>query len=548
MPQFRRLIIKRSAGAPAVFINSRRHISSMLLFQTVHAPVRTQAKQQQQPEYTRQQLQFAVREAGKGVGEWLGAKNKVFSTYGRPISVVWGPSPDCYRYRVQDTEFPAAGDGVGDTTPEKLAMHMKKAAQYHVPISERDVAFARRHKVPINAKAVASGPENLVLFMLHAQARMGGEDGRIYAAKHLFEQGAEFENTELAQISYPSGLSELLRGAARPFIDLVLSKNQPKALMAGHASYPSAEAELREKYLSLPSILPPGRATPVSVSPHFLQGFVRNDMHFSGIIATDDAGMGAMRDYFESVRPSLPKEMQKLSHEALFFVLSVYAGVNFPLHSFEAPERQEVRRIYESSQEFRTLFNSLALESLFLKLHALDPSGMLVSGLKLSDMSALQGSLSEEKQLKIWRLGQAFKEGKDEFEAKFFSIASFDSKMPESKAGHAGLPEPVLLVLLRFSETTDLWNRTGVINVEFRKRVIESLTGKSFPEPDGFPTEAAWLSALFSSKDFASAYAKIDWSSAGMQAIFEEYYSELASGSELSKMEKMGRLVPRKIE
>ena len=470
-------------------------------------------------------------------------------------NVCLGPAVYCYRYRVSDAHV-SLDEGIGATTRQELALHMKKAAGYGIPFAAADAPLARKLGVRFDESKLASDEECFSVFMVHCLSRLrdGKDYGRKYIVKHLFEQGAEFENTEESQVRYSTTISELRDGVGRAFFSLASLKNPPAGFMAGHASYPVAEKELRKAYSSIISVLPPSSGAPVSLSPHFLRGFVRKEMKYDGLIVTDDMFMPGMRDYLKTIRPSLPKDVQALSDPALFFVLAVYAGANWPLYvkGFDASEKKEVQGLYISSPQFRRVFDSLALESLFLKLRTINPADGMIGGLSLPDLSAQQEFLTAEKRKKIGELASVFKQGahgaQGEFEAKFMILASRAAINEHTGLYEIppGLPKPVLDCVQFFSRIDEVWSRNGIIDMFFRQKVVEGLTGKSFPGPDDFEKEADWLEALMRNKVFSEAYGKVDWNGTMMRAIFGSYYQEICAKNSEKSARDLKSIVPTK--
>jgi len=516
--------------------------------------------------FTMKQLVSAVWHAGSETEKWLYSRMEEYVKKEMekfPIldktkdftNVYFGPAAYCYRYRVSvPSDSYYVGDGMGARTREELANEMKRAAGHGIPIAAADAALAKKLGVQFSADKEASDEECRAVFLIHCLARLrdGADHGRKYVVKHLFEQNAEFENSEKSQIRYKTSLSELRNGAARPFLSLMSLKNQPIGFMAGHAYYPVAEKELRAKYPSIISVIPPSASAPVSLSPYFLRGFVRKDMKYEGLIITDDIRMGGVTEYLADIRQSLPKGMRTLSDPVLFFVLATYAGANLPLNAqgFSPDEKKEVLGLYNSNLQFRKVFDEMALESLFLHLRAINPKNPLISGISLPDLSAKQDLLPPDKRKKILELNSVFMQGTaSDFDAKFMILVARRLVKNERRASPylpQGLPKPVIECVEFFSNMDECWSRNGIIDMFFRQKVVASLTGKTFPGPEKFKYEAEWLDALMHDKVFSAAYNQVDWNGAVMRTIFERYSKETASENSEKGYGSIKSLVPVK--
>jgi hypothetical protein len=68
----------------------------------------------------------------------------------------------------------------------------------------------------------------------------------------------------------------------------------------------------------------------------------------------------------------------------------------------------------------------------------------------------------------------------------------------------------------------DIWNRTGVMTLFQRQKIVERLAGKSFgPPPKNVADEERWFSRLMNDPEFRKHYDRIDWNSPAFREAFE---------------------------
>ena len=106
---------------------------------------------------------------------------------------------------------------------------------------------------------------------------------------------------------------------------------------------------------------------------------------------------------------------------------------------------------------------------------------------------------------------------------------------------------PVLdMVAQYYTNWSDTWNRGGLLDMEFRKNIVEEISGKKFPALGEYGRDGSkWLPALFGNNEFVEEYRKIDWEGPQMKKIFEKYAKDVYGVEE--KKENLGKIKPRKI-
>ena len=73
----------------------------------------------------------------------------------------------------------------------------------------------------------------------------------------------------------------------------------------------------------------------------------------------------------------------------------------------------------------------------------------------------------------------------------------------------------------------DVWNRTGVMTLILRQKIIESLTGEKFSETPWSLDEQKWFTDLMNNQKFRSYYDGIDWDSPQMKEMYSEIKQEI---------------------
>ncbi len=529
----------------------------MLIFQYSATP----SAAQQKSVFSQQQLSQAVQNAGA----------RFFSTRGSMMGegleillskVVWGPNLEStYWFR---TDYVS---GLADTSPEGMASSMLLAAKKGIPITNGDAAAmerlsgngivgdsAKEKKSELaelkrfifsHRREQVSPEEMLALFAVnrHAGLEVAEENGVLAVIKHF--PGAtdgSIGYTEKSAVDIDLNLQQLLNGPAAPFILAFNSRyNHPKAVMTAHVSYSAAENELRKKY-DFPH-MEFCAPVPATFSPYLIKGLLRQELGFDGLIVSDWMSMGAIYEFIDKIQKRLPAEIKGANYTVLQAICSIYAGINLITGVYvDDKETKELRRYYDSNKDFRLLLDELALESLFLRLKCMPKSKRPsfphdMSGIKLSDLKNSKG-VSLEKQKIIAELKKIIGlEGKEPlaFRRKLQSILL--------ASPHKTLKnEAIWTELSQYSRSVDLWNRGGILALEFRKNIVEELTGKKFASfgRNDMYNPSGWLNKLFSEPGFRKTYESIDWNGKHMRLAFSEYAGKLQNNLPLDIVNKKG--------
>lgn len=119
---------------------------------------------------------------------------------------------------------------------------------------------------------------SLVGRMAAAQIEAFGDEGILCCAKH-FPGIGDPENDSHASSIYSNKTREELAAQLAPFVAAIVAG--VPMVMVGH--------------LSLPQIT--GSAIPASISPDIVQGILRDEIGYDGVVTTDSLGMGALLEF-----------------------------------------------------------------------------------------------------------------------------------------------------------------------------------------------------------------------------------------------------------
>lgn len=133
----------------------------------------------------------------------------------------------------------------------------------------------------INIRSFGEDPQ-LVADMSEAFVRGAERGGLLTTLKHFPGHGNTATDTHSEQTSVPGKRSELDRTELRPYHQILRSKTPPAFVMTGH--------------LAVPGLDPSG--APATFSKAMLEGILRNEMGFDGIIITDGINMGAITKHY----------------------------------------------------------------------------------------------------------------------------------------------------------------------------------------------------------------------------------------------------------
>ena len=148
-----------------------------------------------------------------------------------------------------------------------------------------DVTVRGRDSRALAGRAFGSEPERVAS---HARAWIRGSQGAGMAgcAKHFPGHGAVREDSHIAMPRDPTPLSGLRRGHLRPFRAAI--RAGVSAIMVGHVAYDA---------------LDPG--VPASLSFRVIQGLLRQELGYQGLVLTDDLEMGAVSRVRDPVQAAI---------------------------------------------------------------------------------------------------------------------------------------------------------------------------------------------------------------------------------------------------
>ncbi len=133
----------------------------------------------------------------------------------------------------------------------------------------------------INIRSYGEDPQ-LVADMSEAFVRGAERGGLLTTLKHFPGHGNTATDTHSEQTTVPGNRSELNRTELRPYHQILRSKTPPSFVMTGH--------------LAVPGLDPSG--APATFSKTMLQGILREEMGYDGLIITDGINMGAITKHY----------------------------------------------------------------------------------------------------------------------------------------------------------------------------------------------------------------------------------------------------------
>ena len=302
-------------------------------------------------------------------------------------------------------------------------------------------------------------------------------------------------------------------------------------VMIGHASYEYDEKyfpgidELR-KNLDLHPLLrdvDPNRI-PASFNPLMVR-YLRDVMGHKGLIIPDWYDMGAIRKFLQPKENDSKAEhitssdfweifgwdsvqAQALQVQAL--VLAVDAGINFvtgvePSIAFHDGWKNFKKKFPEEYSRFEEKLGKVVKKTFEI----IKP--------KDSDVQIDINKLTfEEKILFLTYNRMHLNEWKDFYERHMADLTIKNK-------------EAFKILIERGTGNYDVWNRTGVMTLILRQKIIEHLTGEKFGNlPQKISEEKTWFSALMKNQKFQIYYDKIDWDSPAMQRWFTEMKKKIS--------------------
>ncbi len=497
-----------------------------------------------------EEMLAALNEAGEGTRSWLYSRSLGL----KGNNVYFVPNLDgCY----------SLWAGENTSKVSTLGSHASHYGAESKTALENQEANAKSHGI-----TKLNPYEANFIYMVNYNARMdaGETNQKIMVAKHFPGGDRHLELTEKKELNYGDSLSEMMSptGHLAPFIRAINSEKSPPAMMMGHALYSNAELELREMHPKINSIPTGGMPLPASLNPFMVKGLLRKELGYQGIVLTDWLDMGSIKSFVQKARESdsFPQHIKQLnlSDQGLAFVFCVYAGIDWPTGFSESSNRLDfdlrtsrhstvsrLEKLYQTDSEFSNLFDNLAVESLLLKVKAMPMKDRPdfdfdVDKISLSDLSKPVDILPSDVRLQVEKLRE-FVLGKRADSGEVEGALSFAAKVQTLvmsvrgglSLGRVGkteftLPNQIEKVISYYNRWSDVWNRSGIITMVFRKKFVEALTGKKFSgipdSPAGIKNEIAWLDSLMSNKEFMAEYEKIDWDGEQMRSVFKAYLDE----------------------
>ena len=376
-----------------------------------------------------------------------------------------GAAPNDKNYTGQDVSYGAATSGRLKALQDKYA------------------------SISILPSFVSDTAERLTLAALRVSGMMqNAKPGQFVVPKHFPGGPPELELTEGHTVVIPGGTKELITYLA-PFLAVLHLQPPPPALMIGHAVYPDWEKELSGRWPNLKPMCG-SCAPPASLSPLVLRGFLREGLHYRGLLIADWMDMGAIKEFVGGVRSQLPEDCRGLSIETLVLILGTRAGLNwmpgFPTEG-AGMAATELLAYYISHKDFARQFDDLIAETNRLR-------------------------------------GTTLPAAKDPYNAMRAKINILTQGTPKAEQAN---------------NWTDVWSRGGLLILSFRISILNNLYGEHFPnladmrkKAAGTAAEDLWVKTLQADPKFNRLYKEVDWESPEMrQALLQEFQSMSPAGS-----------------
>lgn len=440
-------------------------------------------------------------------------------------NVLFGPNilDDCYYYRIDPKK-----DSYGSRSLASLRGALNHWFDNNLPIAGREIHFYQSlcHK-KISANLLV--PENELrlvnLSSFAGRVTYGDSAGLIFTVKHFPGGDASLEFSEESQVVFNYSLAELASDNNYLFNELLKANKiyKPKAIMITHAAYPRASAELAKIFPELVGLFPNFLNLPATFSPLIIKGLLRKIYGFEGLIIADWFDMKSIKTFVAENRTLLPAEYRSLSDHELTAVAGIYAGINW-LSTFSTRALLGLERLYLTDAYFRKAFDQLALETMFIKLKitplSSNPRPMVLSGFPLAIMSTDRNKLTSTEQAIVDTIRRLLT-GKTEHESFLLKLTTI------SKPSAGSVPEirgSVVADLMKYySRHDETWHRGGLLVMEFRKNILEEMSGQKFPDLfENDKNGTLWLKLLFTNKTFAKLYKNMDWQSKDLQKAYEK--------------------------
>jgi len=382
---------------------------------------------------------------------------------GRFSFLVGGPNVDgCYYWRVDSKNQGSYEWGAGQ---QELTKQQKDALELGL-VSFWDLSYEERRAV---------GFANWQTRQEFAQ-----KNKHILVPKHFpgDEGGKSLETTEEKMVEYPAGYKDW---EGRSFKDVIDAG--AKAMMTSHGSYPKIAKDIKKLHPEINSLLGVDVPAPATFSPYIVEGYLKKELGFTGIVIADWLSMESVGQFFDKYSSKMPKEVQKRGYFEKCVIFGVDAGVNL---LFGIGQPDQVRFSVRMENEHHAMENWAKKNPKW--------------------MEKLNGSV----QFIINWGKENIAELKDWVPPKVQEI-SFGDKLLLITGQKSDNRLSPLQKFVRESQFSDLWNRQGLLVTQTRVHYTERLTGKRFAGLNEYDNPKDWLKALWKDTGFSTTYSQIDW-------------------------------------
>ncbi len=416
-------------------------------------------------------LRVALAGANQDLQEWIAKRSKSIA-----YPTLLGPTMDAtYFYRLGNE----GTDGFGLKPDQLEAARQRLTSQGFPRLNDQEL--------------------RLVNFTNYAGRRQALPDRR-FTAKHFPGGDESLEVTETQAVHFAN--PEAIRVWVENYRRLIAAGRPPELIMLSHATYdprgfPGLELEGGNgaPYSSMPFDKLPASLNPAIVS------YLRKHLGFQGLVIADWFDMHSIKRFTEQ-----HMDWNFSTREVQVYWAATVAGVDYVLGS--TPDPEDLARELEGLRGGKT-------KSAYKKL-----------------MEAQDQSL-----VRIWNQ-IAPKAGRPELQLHAISLAekilfrTHNAKLGLSaEAWRSRLqpksPEVFDIFMRNAVGDFDIWNRTGVMTMIQRQRVVERLTGKRFAAlPRNTPDESRWFRDLHRNPEFMKAYREIQWDSPEIRQQFTDLFEQ----------------------